>query len=298
MLSVRSVKHGLLHEDGELRIPYSEVSQDGVTMKFACDGRMAFKRLETYFAKEPTTLTWIDSFKEDDFLYDVGANVGLYTVYAAAVAGCRVAAFEPESLNYAELNKNIFLNQLHGRVKAYCCAITDRCGLDSLYLSRFAPSYSHHDFGDNRWEGPVRLLVADAASRLPQGCMGLSIDTISDAEWLEQPTHIKVDVDGLEHRVIRGASGMLNGKERRLKTILVEMNFKVKESQSIMADMKAWGWKFSMDQVCTTRHEGKISEAEWTRRAAAGKGGCNIIYFRDDSYHALFAGEPPCPVPA
>ena len=39
---------------------------------------------------------------------DVGANVGMYTVFAAPTRGARVFAFEPEAQNYAMLNRNIF----------------------------------------------------------------------------------------------------------------------------------------------------------------------------------------------
>ena len=64
--------------------------------------------MRTLFSKEPITLAWIDTFKDGETLYDIGANVGMYTIYAAVMRKANVYAFEPEALNYAELNKNIF----------------------------------------------------------------------------------------------------------------------------------------------------------------------------------------------
>ena len=56
---------------------------------------------------------------------DNGANIGIYSIYAADFTGCHVFAFEPESLNYAEFNKNIFVNYLHERMAAFCMALSD-----------------------------------------------------------------------------------------------------------------------------------------------------------------------------
>ena len=81
--------------------------------------------MATIFSKEPTTIPWLEAIRADETLVDIGANIGLYSIYAAAYTGCRVYAFEPEALNYAELNKNVFVNDLHGRVSAFCIAMSD-----------------------------------------------------------------------------------------------------------------------------------------------------------------------------
>jgi hypothetical protein len=105
-----------------LDLDYSDVEVDGRRLRFATTGSSSRKRLRSLFSKEPITLAWIDTFAQGETLYDIGANVGMYTIYAAVVRKAAVYAFEPEALNYAELNKNIFLNDLHGRVLGYCAA--------------------------------------------------------------------------------------------------------------------------------------------------------------------------------
>ena len=69
-------------------------------------------RYWSYASKEPGTLAWIDTcFKEGDVFYDVGANIGQYSLYAALRhKNIKVYSFEPESQNYAALNKNSSLD--------------------------------------------------------------------------------------------------------------------------------------------------------------------------------------------
>ncbi len=40
-------------------------------------------RVNTFSSKEPETLDWIDSFNSDDVFWDIGANIGIYSIYAA-----------------------------------------------------------------------------------------------------------------------------------------------------------------------------------------------------------------------
>ena len=77
--------------------PRCEIVHKGVRMVFATPNQMTKWRADSIYEKEPCTLEWIDSFAADDVLFDIGANVGMYTIWAAATRGCRVFAFEPGS---------------------------------------------------------------------------------------------------------------------------------------------------------------------------------------------------------
>ena len=46
-------------------------------------GRICRYRASTFESKEPETLAWIDGFKKNDSLLDIGANIGMYSLYAA-----------------------------------------------------------------------------------------------------------------------------------------------------------------------------------------------------------------------
>src|SRR5579872_530060 len=87
-------------------------------LRIATPNEMTLWRVETFWQKEPNTLKWIDTFRPDDLFLDIGANIGLYSLYAAFSRGVQVIAFEPESLNYSLLNTNLFLNQIDSKIKA------------------------------------------------------------------------------------------------------------------------------------------------------------------------------------
>ena len=112
-------------EQYERLSPRSEIAFGGLKMLFATPNTLTLWRVQSIHKKEPCTLEWIAGFGEGDILVDCGANVGMYTVWAAVTRKARVYAFEPEAQNYALLNRNIQLNGLAGRVRASA----SRCNL-------------------------------------------------------------------------------------------------------------------------------------------------------------------------
>ncbi|MDP6777421.1 MAG: FkbM family methyltransferase [Candidatus Latescibacteria bacterium] len=176
-------------------------------------------RTQSYTTKEPDTLEWIDTFFEDnDVIYDVGANIGQYALYAAKRLSKRttVLAFEPEALNQAKLNRNIVLNDLVGIVIPYGLAIADRTAVDIFYSKAFAPGAALHT-----WGRPVTQGERPFPPQNQQGVMAVSIDDLTGRFSLPFPNHIKVDVDGIEEQVIEGARQTL--EDPRLKSALVEV---------------------------------------------------------------------------
>ena len=270
-----------------LDLEFTEVRHSGRTMRFATTGSSSVKRVRTLFSKEPITIAWIDSFAEGDTLYDVGANLGMYTIYAAVTRHAKVYAFEPESLNYGELNKNIYLNGLHGRVLAYCLALSDVDKLDKLLLSDFGLGISSHDFEENSWTTDKKFAadwVVSKDSRLEQGCIGRRLDSLI-AEGLPPPAHIKIDVDGLEHRVIDGMTETFARPD--LKTVLIEINFDNPKNLKAVEKITSLGWRYSWDQLCTHRAT-RFSAEQIKDFQERGKGGLNYIFYRDDFYDDYF----------
>ena len=257
-------------------------------MRFATTGSSSEKRIRTLFSKEPITLAWIDSFADGQTLYDIGANVGMYTVYAAVMRDATVYAFEPEALNYAELNKNIYLNGLHGRVLGYCLALSDVDKVDRLLLSDFGLGISYHDFEENSWTEDKEFAAdwkVSKDNRLPQGAIGSRLDSLVGG-GLPVPDHIKIDVDGLEHRVIAGMLDIL--RNPALKTVLVEINFDNPENLKLIDVFAGLGWRFSWEQLRINRSV-KFSVEKIKSYQQRGVGGLNYIFYRDEWYDGFFA---------
>jgi len=271
-----------------LDMEFADVEVRGRRMRFATTGSSSKKRLRTLLSKEPITLAWIDTFAEGETLYDVGANVGMYTIYAAVMRKAFVHAFEPEALNYAELNKNIYLNDLHGRVLGYCVALSDVDKLDRLLLSDFGLGISYHDFQENSWKEDKAFAHdwhVSRDNRRVQGCVGHRLDTLV-AEGLPAPHHIKIDVDGLEHRVVEGMIETLSSPG--LKTVLIEINFDDPRNLAIVERLTKLGWRYSWQQLRINR-EVKFTVEKIKSYQERGVGGLNYIFYRDPKYDEIFA---------
>ena len=173
----------------------------GHVIKLHVTSRIEEYRARTFETKEPETLDWIDRHvRPGDVFYDVGANVGLFSLYAA-MRGARVYSFEPEALNYAQLNRNIVLNGLSGRVTAYATAIADRDHVDELFINEFERGAALHNVGSAEREGGVSYTPAHR-----QGVLCSTLDSIHFRFGIPAPTHIKIDVDGFEAKVLAGAA--------------------------------------------------------------------------------------------
>ena len=176
-------------------------------------------RANTFNEKEPDTLDWIDTwFRPGETIYDVGANIGQYAMYAARRLDgrARILAFEPEALNYAKLNRNILLNGLGEVVTGYPFAISDRTAIQHFYSKTFAPGAALHALGEPVTQGAVPF-----APQNRQGTLAVSLDDLTGRFGLPFPNHIKIDVDGIEDRIVAGASRTL--EDARLKTVMIEV---------------------------------------------------------------------------
>lgn len=207
-------------------------------MTFTVPNDMCDWRVKTLFTKEPVTIDWLKSFQPNSIFWDVGANIGLYTIFATTVSQVKTLAFEPESQNYQTLNNNIFHNNLHFRIKAYPIALSDQKTLGELVLSKVDVGHSGHD---------IRPAKAQYL-RYTQGCMTAPADYLIRL-GLPVPTHLKIDVDGVEHLIIKGFDKNLC----KIKTILIEINEEDKKHQELITHMLNKGFYFDQQQVDMTK---------------------------------------------
>ena len=219
-------------------------------------------RVDSLFEKEPDTIEWIRGFQPGEVFVDIGANVGMYTIWAAKTRGVRTFAFEPESQNYALLYRNIVMNGLSENVVAYCLALSDTAGYSLLHLSQFQLGGSCHSFGEK-----IDHNLKHRDTRLSQGSISTTLDSLVADGVVPMPNHIKIDVDGLEHKVLAGCRSVL--ADRRVKSVLVEINTNLEQHRKIIADMQAIGFRFSEQQV-----------AQAQRTEGAFKGVGNYVFQR------------------
>ena len=217
-------------------------------------------RVGHYDHKEPDTLDWIDThFKPGDTVFDIGANIGQYCLYAAKRLNhdVQILAFEPEALNFAKLNRNIVLNGLVNVIVPYPMAISNRTAVDTFYAKTFTVGASLHALGREITQGEVPF---EPQNR--QGTVSSSLDDLTTTFGLPIPNHIKVDVDGIEDLIVDGAAGLFHQAE--LRTFLIEVYMHGDIAQRVRAGFEAGGFVLS-NEAETDFSAGVVQNLIFTR---------------------------------
>ena len=141
-------------------------------------------RMDRMLNKEPETIEWINSFEKESVFFDVGANVGIYTLYSAIVKENTVYAFEPHSASYKNLLDSINLNQLQN-CHAYGIALSDQISLSTINVRNM-----HEGVADNK---------VGERGEYYHGCTEMHLDFLVGEDILPQPDYIKIDVDGFDY---------------------------------------------------------------------------------------------------
>ena len=180
-------------------------------------------------AKEPETVEWLENnFRSGDVLYDVGANVGSYSFVGYVVAGgdCTIYAFEPSFSTFAALCENIFLNDCDERIVPLQVALSDETKLLTFNYSNISAGSSMHSIGEAISQSGLTFQPINK-----QPMLSYRLDDLIDQFALRPPNHIKIDTDGAELKILRGAEKTL--EHPQLRTVFIEVN----ESLSTCSEM-------------------------------------------------------------
>lgn len=150
--------------------------------------------------KEPWTVAWIEELPADGVLWDVGANVGAYTLIAAMRpdAPLRVVSVEPSFSTYASLCRNVVLNEVGDRVSPLPVMLGAETGVGIMGYSDIDPGAAFH-------AGGAASLRQEFTSVYDQPVLTFALDDLVEQFGLPAPDYLKVDVDGAEVLTIRGA---------------------------------------------------------------------------------------------
>ena len=183
-------------------------------------------RVDTYFTKEPETLEWIDSFekKENLIFWDIGANVGLYSIYNSLKnPNSLTVAFEPSSSNLRVLTRNISINNLEKRIKLVPIPLTNKENIfQEMREGNFVEGGALNSFGEKfNFEGKV------FKPSMKYNLLGTTMNYFIENSILDIPDYIKIDVDGIEHLILEGGDKFLNNE--KVKSLSIEINEDFKE---------------------------------------------------------------------
>ena len=141
--------------------------------------------------------------KESDLFVDIGANIGSYTILASAHINAYTIAIEPEPFTFAHLLNNVFINNIQRKVRALNIALGSYIG--EINFSNTHDTTNH---------------VSTDVDKDVISVMINTLDNILNEE--KMPILLKIDLEGFETEVLKGACKTLENKD--LKVIIIELN--------------------------------------------------------------------------
>lgn len=176
-------------------------------------------RVNTFYSKEPETLEWIDSFEKGSCFWDIGANIGLYSIYCGVRKNAEIYSFEPSTSNLRTLSRNISINKLQNNITIVPFPLINEFGFKTAKMSEsvFVEGGAENNFKTNfDWQG--NLFESSNSYKI----FGTSIDYLTSNKIIRTPDYIKIDVDGIEHLILQGGISTL--KSSKIKSVLIELN--------------------------------------------------------------------------
>jgi FkbM family methyltransferase len=175
-------------------------------------------RKESFFTKEPEMLEWIEKYGGDGAFYDIGANIGIYSIYFAKAKQGNVYSFEPSVFNLRQLAKNISLNSLSKRITIIPNPLSNFTGVAPFINSNTDEGGAMNAYGVNYGHDGEEI-----ENQVEYSVLGFSLDDLIIQGIInEKPTIIKIDVDGIEDLILSGAKKTLAAKS--CKSVYIEVN--------------------------------------------------------------------------
>jgi FkbM family methyltransferase len=200
-----------------------------------------------------------------DLMGDIGANIGIYAVLAAGVAGADVVAVEPAAATLPHLRDNIRLNDLVARIAVLPVAMGEAPGHLRISAGRGAAN---------------RVLQPGEA----EAALEVAVTTLDDVFAARAPLLLKLDVEGFEARILAGGARIL--ADPALRGVIVET--------------AGHGDRYGDDpdglNGLLRRHGFSPFDYDPRRRALAprpGPGAPNTLYLRDAAFCAARVAEAP-----
>ena len=207
------------------------VHSRGLSFKLVSDNFITKYRANTFNDKEPEMLDWLDENLQDgDVFFDVGANVGIYSVYAALrKPTATIYAFEPEYSNLHQLKQNILENALTRNICPYALALDENTGISQLHVQDTTPGAAKHTVSKQKLTNTHT--GEDVVWR--EGIANMTLDEFCLLSQVN-PNLIKIDVDGTETAILKGAQKTFSNPD--LRTVYIEVDKDQIECEDILTN--------------------------------------------------------------
>ncbi len=192
-------------------------------IEFYTPTKIAGYRIKTFFKKEPETIAWMDRLgRKDSILFDIGSNMGGYSIYFAKKFDAQVYSFEPSFKNLELMIKNLKLNNLQNNISVISNPLCDKFRFSKFVQNDFASAQAKASFLlDQKDKDEFYSYFKDKSSEVIYDTLGLSLDNLFEMGLIPLPNLIKIDVDGNELKILWGAKKIL--KNIKKLSMLIEV---------------------------------------------------------------------------
>ncbi len=167
-------------------------------------------RAQGSYIGEPDMVVWLkESLKAGDIFWDIGANVGAYSILAAKLCPqATVCSFEPFIPTFSHLWENVVLNGVTASVHPINIGLSNRSGATFLGINDPRAGSSQHQVGE-------------AKGGLQQKLLAFKGDDVVARLGVPSPTLLKLDIDGLEIQAVEGLKEVLLNPG--LRSVMIEV---------------------------------------------------------------------------
>lgn len=239
-------KNWLDAKDQLLEANYQKINHKIVNKNYSfyfyINNYLTYARVKSLFSKEPEIINWINNYGDENIFFDIGSNIGLYSVYYAKIKKGEVYTFEPSVFNTEVLVKNIIANELEDKVYVFNIPLSEKKSINNFNLQSMQSGHSGSSFGVNYGARGNKIKKISHYKTI-----SLSIDDLFDIGLIKEiPKLVKIDVDGIEIDILKGGAKCLShpqchsiyietfrnensDKSKKINDILINYGFKLKK---------------------------------------------------------------------
>ncbi|MSZ98413.1 MAG: FkbM family methyltransferase [Actinobacteria bacterium] len=180
---------------------FSSISNDPTIWFRTGHGRLFWRATESP-SLDLDTNRWITTFNKNDVFYDVGANIGLYSIMAAKFLCTTVYAVEIDLMNTRMLYENIYMNSCQDKITVLPFGLDSSSHQEKLFLKTMSYGDALHNLRQ-----PSDMVINPSGIEI---CVPVfRLDDVIEILRLPSPTKLKIDVDGVDFDVLKGSANAL-----------------------------------------------------------------------------------------
>lgn len=226
-----------------------KINLNGEKLVFKDGNERLYLFYKTQFIVEKDLANWIFGFKKKDIFYDIGANIGMFSILSSK-KGINTYAFECLSANLNTLNYNILLNNCNKNITIIP---------NPLNIKEKKIIFSQRDLTASAAKSYVINNTKQKLSQLEYYTLSFSLDKICKIFNLPFPNKLKIDVDGLELEILKGSKKTL----RFCDEIMIEMYerkvdlIRCYDENSSLKEIKTKNLRGNYHEPLKTKHKHK-----------------------------------------